>query len=189
MIKKFNEYITEQNLGIKFGIKELINELKPNEIDFYKLFDISRDIFDSNTNISDLYSSNDFTTKVDEMDLRKDVMQNTEDSETLLYKKYTLKFFFLLDKNAVQIEEPKYIFYQYHNSKNNSSSDIVCTEHNGSITDFYGKMTDSTIEIKKGDKSYIYTTSNAGNNWELKNPSMKTKDFKEELDKSEIKKL
>jgi len=188
MIKNFNEYLTEKNLGIKFGIKELLNDLKPNTIDFYRLFEINKDILNPSDNISDLYDNTDFTDKVDKLDLRKDVMQNTQDNETLLYKKYTLKFFFLLDKDAIQIEEPKYIFLQYFNGENDTNSDIMCVEHSGMINDFYNKLTNSTIEITKGDKTYIYSSSNAGKNWTLKNTTMKTKEFKEELDKKEIKK-
>lgn len=189
MIKKFNEYITEKkNLGIKFGIKEILALFKDKKVDFYRLFNINKDIININDNISNLYDNNDFTEAVDEMDLRKDVMQSSQDSETLLYKKYILKFFFLLDKDAVQIEEPKYIFFQYFNNDTDKVSDIVCVEHEGNINDFYSKLTDSSIEIKKGDKTFVYTSSNAGNNWTLANPSQATDDFKEEMDKTEIKK-
>lgn len=186
MIKNFNEYITEKNLGIKFGINELLKDLKPKQIDYYQLFDIDKNIISPSDNISDLYDSTDFENKLGDMELRKDVMQNTEDNETLLYNKYTMKFFFVLDKDAIQIEEPKYIFLQYYNG--GKSSDVMCIEHDGSINDFYGKLTNSTIEIKKGDKSYIYSSSNAGNNWELKNPKMKNDEFKQEMDKKEMKK-
>lgn len=189
MITKFGEYITEQkNLGIKFGIKEILALFKDKQVDFYKLFNINKDIINVNDNISDLYDNNDFTDSVDKMDLRKDVMQNSQDSETLLYKKFTLKFFFLLDKQAVQIEEPRYIFLQYFNDKTDKVSDIICVEHEGNINDFYSKLTDTTLEIKKGDKTYVYTSSNAGNNWSLSDPSQSNDDFKEEMDKNEIKK-
>jgi hypothetical protein len=100
-----------------------------------------------------------------------------------------MKFFFLLDKDAVQIEEPKYIFLQYFNSDNGKNSDILCIEHKGNINDFYSKLTDSTVEIKKGDKNYVYKTSNAGNNWTMKNTTDANDEYKEELDKKEIKKL
>ena len=43
--------------------------------------------------------------------------------------------------------------------------------------------------LKKGDDNFIYKTSNSGNNWELKNPKDVQGDFKDSLDKTEIKKI
>lgn len=188
MIKNYKEFLLEKSkLDIKFGIKEILN-MFDKKIDYYKLFNINKDIINNNSNINDLYNNSDFDNSIENMDLRKDVMQSTLDSETLLYKKYILNFFFLLDKDAVQIEEPKYIFMQYYNKDNDKRSDIMCTEHEGKINNFYSKLTDASIDIKKGDKVYTYTSSNSGNNWELANPDSSNKEFKEELDKNELKK-
>ena len=59
-------------------------------------------------------------------------------------------------------------------------------ENNDSINKFYETLTDTTIEIQRGKKDYIYQTSNSGNNWELKNPNQVKGKFKDELDADQV---
>ena len=59
------------------------------------------------------------------------------------------------------------------------------------IKKFYDKLSSKTIEIfdKNSGKNYIYSTSNSGNDWELKNLNDEDGEFKRFLHNDELKKL
>ena len=57
------------------------------------------------------------------------------------------------------------------------------------IENFYEKLTAKTIKLVKDNVTYIYQTSNSGNNWLLKDKNKKNEEFKENLETDEIKEL
>ncbi len=190
-IKEFDQFITEKNSikDIKIPIEELLDIIDDNELNLMTTFNISGDKVTEKDNISKLYSDSQFNKNLDKKKLKKGKLQDTKDNETLLDDNYILRFFFVYDKDSIELEEPEYILIQYYNRTDNSISNIRVFENKDSINKFYETLTDKTIEIKKGKKEYIYQTSNSGNNWELKNPKQVKGKFKSELDFEEVDQL
>jgi hypothetical protein len=188
-IKSFESFCNESDIpNIKIDIKEILEPLK-DKVDLFTTFEIDPDSFDLKKNISELYNNSDFNDFLKKKKLKKGKIESTKDFETLLDDNYILVFFFIHDKDAIEIAEPKFIFLQYYDKKKNSSSEILLFKNHENINDFYEKLTDSSIELSKGKKSYIYNTSNSGNNWDLKNANIVKGKFKQELDSDQMKKL
>jgi hypothetical protein len=187
-IKKFDEFINEKKSvkDIKISIDELLDVINDNELNLMTTFNLDGENVTEKDNISKLYSDSQFNKKLDKKKLKKGKLEDTKDSETLLDDNYILRFFFVYEKDAVEIEEPKYILVQYYNKSEGTVSDITLYENQNSINKFYEILTDTTIDIRKGKKEYVYQTSNSGNNWELKNPKQVKGKFKDELDYEEV---
>lgn len=189
-IKSFKSFVKEGNLpDINIDIEELIEPFEENSVDLFTSFEIDPDSFNIKSNIGEIYKNTDFNKFLSKKKLKKGKLENTKDNQTLLSDKYVMSFFFIYDKNDIEIEEPKFIFIQYYNKNDKSLSDIKVFKNENNIKDFYRKLTDSNIELNKNDKSYVYTTSNSGNNWELKNADMIEGDFKPSLDFEEMSNL
>ena len=190
-IKHFDDFIYEKNSvkDIKMGIEDLLDVINDNELNLMTTFNLDGENVTEKDNISKLYSDSQFNKNLDKKKLKKGKLQDTKDSETLLDDNYVLRFFFVYEKDAVELEEPKYILVQYYTKSENTVSEIMLFENHESINKFYEMLTDKTIEIERGKKEYIYQTSNSGNNWELKNPNQVNKRFKDELDYEEVDKL
>ena len=187
-IKDYKNFVNEKKSikDIKISIEELLDIIDDNELNLSTTFNLSNNIVSEKDNISKLYSDIKFNKNLDKKKLKKGKLQDTKDNETLLDDNYILRFFFVYDKDSIELEEPKYIILQYYTRSDYSISNIRVFENQDSINKFYETLTDKTIEIKKGKKEYIYQTSNSGNNWELKNPKQVKGDFKSELDFEEI---
>lgn len=189
-MKKFDEFINEGKLPkIKKGISEILAPFKENEVSIYRTFNMDKDQFSKKDNIENLYNDVDFNDKLKKKNLKKGKLQDTKYNEVLLENKYTLRFFFVYDKNKIEIEEPEYVMLQYYNKKNGKQSTIKCYKNDNNVQGFYKDLTDATIEIEKGKDNFIYQTSNSGNNWELKNIDNVQGKFKDELDNKEIRKV
>ena len=187
-VKKFEEFINEKNSvkDIKITIDELLDTIDDNELDLNNTFNLDGESVTVKDNISKLYSDSQFNKRLDKKKLKKGKLQDTKDSETLLDDNYVLRFFFVYEKDSNELEEPKHILVQYYNKSTNEVSEIMLFENNDSINKFYETLTDTTIEIQRGKKDYIYQTSNSGNNWELKNPNQVKGKFKDELDADQV---
>jgi len=57
------------------------------------------------------------------------------------------------------------------------------------MKNFYNKLTNKSIEINKDGKTYIYATSNSGNDWMLfkSHKNQQTKEFKDFMTNDDIK--
>jgi len=188
-MKNYKQFNENKLPKIKKGIKEILKPFKENEIDIFDTFNLDKQNFNIKDYIENLYNNADFNHKIEKKGLKKGKLQDTKYNEVLLYDRYVLRFFFIYKKDAIEIEEPKFILVQYYDKKKNILSSIKLYKNKNNTQDFYEDLTDATIEIEKGDDNFIYKTSNSGNNWELKNPKDVQGDFKDSLDKTEIKKI
>lgn len=188
-IKNFNSFCNESDLpDIKIDINDILEPLK-DKIDLFTTFEFNPDEFSLKNNLSDLYNNSNFNKQIINKKLKKGKLESTKDNQTLLNDNYILTFFFIYNKNSIEIEEPKFILLQYYNKLKNNLSEIMVFKNHKNINDFYKKLTDSTIEMTKGNKTYIYNTSNSGNNWELRNINLVNGKFKNELDIEQMNKL
>lgn len=185
-LKNYNLFCNESDLpNIKIDIEQILNPLK-DKVDLFTTFEIDPDSFNLSSNLSDLYNNSNFNNFLNKKKLKKGKIESTKDSDTLLNSNYVLVFFFVYGKDSIMIEEPKFIFIQYYNKNKKQLSQIMLFKNHENINDFYKKLTDSTIELTNGNKSYVYSTSNSGNNWELKNANIVNTVFKSELDSNQM---
>jgi hypothetical protein len=98
-----------------------------------------------------------------------------------------MKFFFLYSRNETILDNPNFLILQYY--KNDKWYPIEIYKIDSNIDDFYKKLTAKTIKLTFDNVTYIYQTSNSGNNWLLKDKQKKNEKFKENLENEEIKTL
>lgn len=189
-LKNYNFFLTEKKIPkISISMDELLSVLDKDKMDAFRTFKINKDEVGVRGDIEDLYKNKGFVKNLTKNKLKHGQLQNSLYSETLLDEKYNLKFFFIYDKSSMQLEEPKYIILQYTDNNSNNRSDILGFNNTDNINSFYQKLTDSTIELTNGSDTYVYQTTNGGNNWEMKNVQMEDDDMKGALDKDELQKL
>ena len=186
-IKKYNDFVNEKKIPkLSIDIKDLLSVLDNSKTDIFRIFKINKDEVGVRDDIDQLYPNSKFNANIKKNDLKKGKAQNTQYSETLLDDKYVLKFFFIYDKSSIELEEPKFIILQYYNTETKDKSDILGFTNSDNINSFYEKLTDDTVELSKGDNTYVYQTSNGGNNWEMKNVQMEDDEMKGTFDKKEL---
>lgn len=186
-IKNYSTFITEGKLpSLTINITELLGLLEES-IDIFSLFKIDEEQVIITDEIEKLYENNKFNEKLKKNDLKKGKLEDTSYDETLLGDDTILKFFFIYEKSEMQLEEPKYIILQY--TQNNKKSEILGYTNKDSINTFYEKLTDAIVELSNGKETYLYKTTNGGNNWEMKNVQMENDDMKYELDKDQLQSL
>ena len=188
-IKNFDTFINESNLpDLKVSVEELLKPFEE-DLDIYRTFEMESTVISVNDNINKLYNNAIFNKSLSKKKLKKGKLQDTKDNETLLDDNFVLRFFFVYDKDAIELEEPKYVLIQSYNKEKDTSSKIMLFKNHNNISDFYQKLTDASIEIERGKKSLVYNTSNSGNNWELKNTKLSKGKFKPSVDHDEMKKI
>jgi len=186
-IKNYLNFLNEGNIpSLTVSIEELL-ELLAETIDVFEMFKIDEDQVKITDDIEKLYENNRFNEKLKKNDLKKGKLEDTTYDETLLNADTSLKFFFIYKKSEMQLEEPKFIILQYN--KNNVKSQILSYTNKDSINSFYEKLTDAVVELSNGKETYLYKTTNGGNNWEMKNVQMENDEMKSELDKDQLQAL
>lgn len=182
MIKKYLQYIKESITTDVDGLLQSINDKK---VDFYSI-GLSNDNYINKT-LEFLYDDADFNNQLFKENLKKGEMDSTMEIENFLRKDIDMKFFFLYNRNETVLDNPDYLILQYF--KDNKWYPIEIYKIKGSIQNFYEKLTAKTIKLIQDNVTYIYETSNSGNNWILKDKNKKTDKFKENLTTDEIKQL
>lgn len=186
-IKSFNTFLNESQVpSFNVDIESLLSILGE-KIDLFKTFKIDKDQIAENDDINKIYNNNDFNNRLKKNELKKGKLEDTSYDETLLDKNTILKFFFLYNKESIELEEPEFIILQY--IKNGVRGDVIAYTNKDNINDFYEKLTDASIELTNGKDTYLYKTTNGGNNWEMKNVQMEDDEMKGDLDKEELKNL
>ena len=186
MVELFNQIDILES--IVTSSDDLLKSINAEEVDLYTTFNINPDSFNKNFNIEFLYNNNNFNISLKKLKLKKGNIETTEETETFIDKTLIVKFFSVYDIDSSELDQPKYIIFQ-SKYQNKHWEDVKCYKVNDNIKKFYDKLTNKTIEIKKGDKKYVYITSNSGNNWQLQknDDDQDNITFKEMLSNNEIK--
>lgn len=182
MIKKYIQYIKE---SITTDVDGLLDSIKEEKVDFYAIHLANDDYI--NKTIETLYEDADFNQQLFKENLKKGELDSTLDIENFLRKDIDIKFFFLYSRNETVLDNPDYLLLQYY--KDNKWFPIEIYKIKGKIEKFYQKLTAKTIKLTFDNTTYIYITSNSGNNWQLKDKEKKTNKFKEFLETEDIKNL
>ena len=182
MIIKYLEYIRE---SITTDVDGLLNSINDTKVDFFKI-GLSNDDY-INKEIDFLYDDNDFNQQLFKQNLKKGEMETTMEIENFLRKDIDMKFFFLYSRNETVLDNPNYLILQYY--KDDKWFPIEIYSIKGKVEDFYKKLTAKTIKLTFDNITYIYQTSNSGNNWILKETEKNNSKFKENISTDEIKTL
>jgi hypothetical protein len=198
-LKTYIEYLKESLDGIempyKIYLKEsigaelesLLNVLDTEKIDFYTFFDVTKDDISEDADIDILVKNKHFLQALRDKFLKKTNVENSDDYETFL--KSPIRFFFLYDKNKNNIENPDYIIVQEFDKNMKVWIPFKMYIIKDSMNKFYDKLTSKTIEIKTGNDTYIYNTTNSGNNWQLQNTELENDKFKKMMSSEELESL
>ena len=182
MIKNYLQYIKE---SITTDVDGLLDSINDKKVDFYAIH-LANDEY-MNIPIEHLYDDGNFNQQLFKDNLKKGEMESTLDIENFLRKDIDMKFFFLYSRNETILDDPNFLILQYY--KDNKWYPIELYKIKGAVKNFYEKLTAKTIKLTQNNDTYIYQTSNSGNNWLLKDNNMKTDKFKENLETDEIKQL
>lgn len=169
--------------------EELLKTIKAEEVDMFQTFKLNPDVIKSNIQIDELYENAKFDERLNKMKLKKNNLESSEEVDTFIEDTIIIKFFLIYDKNVSELEQPKYIIFQMRKKVEKNWNPIKCYKINSDMKLFYDKLTNKTIEIKKGEKNYIYSTNNSGNDWMLQKriKEQETDTFKDYLSNDEIK--
>ncbi len=182
MLKKYLQYIKE---SITTDVDGLLDSIKEIKVDFFEI-GLSNDDYINKT-IDFLYDDADFNTQLFKENLKKGELNTTMDIENFLRRDIDMKFFFLYNRNETVLDNPEYLILQYF--KNDKWFPIEIYKIKGNIEKFYEKLTAKTIKLTYDNVTYIYSTSNSGNNWLLKDNKKKNDKFKLNLETEQIKDL
>lgn len=164
----------------------LLNSIKAKEVDLFQSFGFNPDEIKSNFDIEELYNNKSFNDSIIKKNFKKNELESTEETETFIEDTIVVKFFSIYDKDASELEQPKYIIYQSKKKKETNWEPVKCYKVNDDMKHFYNKLTNKSVEIKKDGKTYLYMTSNSGNDWQLQSQKEEG-DFKEYMSNDDIK--
>lgn len=182
MITKYLQYIKE---AITTDVDGLLDSINDKKVDFYDI-GLSSDNYVNKT-IDTMYDDANFNKQLFKENLKKGELESTLNIENFLRKDIDMKFFFLYSRNDTILDDPNFLILQYY--KDDKWYPIEIYSIKGAIENFYEKLTAKTIKLVKDNVTYIYETSNSGNNWILKDKDKKNEEFKENLETDEIKNL
>jgi hypothetical protein len=187
--KQFNESISfdnsRQNLSdilesLTVLEDNILQSIKAEEEDVFKMFNhLNRD---SSDNIEDIINNPKFNDTLAKNGLRKTEIQDTSDFETFL--KHSIKFVPIFRVDSNDLMNPIYLLI-----KSDKWDTVKLFRVNDNIKKFYDKLSSKTIELIYNNESYIYETSNSGNNWDLKNIEQKNDMFGDTITGDELKDL
>lgn len=167
----------------------LLKSVNAEEVNLINSFSLDVNHFTEYMTLEQLYENIEFNNALKKMKLRKDdKLESTDESETFIEQTIDIKFFLVHGKNESDLEQPKYILFQSR-QKGKKWTGIKCYIVRDQIRKFYDKLTNKTIEIEKGGKKYIFSTSNAGNNWIIQKNIDTDNTFKDNLSNDEIKEI
>jgi len=204
-INNYNQYIFEQITNVPemeelFNVVDilesivtdsdaLLKSIEAKEVDIYTELNINKDKLKNNLSIQELYDNELFNHSLEKNNYKKNELESTDESETFIDDTVQIKFFSIYKSNQTELDQPKFIVYQSKNPGDNNWSAVVAYSVNGDMQNFYNKLTNKTIEIKKNDKTYVYITSNSGNDWQLQKhqDNQDNKIFKDMMSNNDIK--
>jgi len=167
--------------------EDILNSIKAVEVDLYQTFTLNPDDLQNNFTIEELYENDSFNKSLTKSKFKKNELESTEETETFIDDTIVIKFFSIFDKNSSELENPEYIVYQSKKRNDTKWEQVKCYKVNDDMKHFYDKLTNKSVEIKKGDKTYVYVTSTSGSSWQLGSGGKETDRFKKIMNNDEIK--
>jgi hypothetical protein len=184
MIEIFND--TDILESIITDSEALLKTINAKKIDLFQSFNFNPDDIESNFSIDLLYNNKSFNKCIIDKKLKKNELESTEETETFIKDTIIIKFFSIYKNTASELEQPKYIIYQNKKKSSTNWEQVKCYKVNNNMKNFYNKLTNKSIEINKSGKTYLYITSNSGNDWQLQSQEEEN-NFKNYMSNDDIK--
>ena len=201
-INNYNQYVFEQATEMEEIFNDadilesivtdsdaLLKSIEAEEIDLFTTLKVNKDEIKNNITIQELYDNKIFNLRLEKMGYKKNELESTDETETFIDETVQIKFFSIYKSNQTELEQPKFIVYQSKNVKDTKWNPIKAYSVNGDMQKFYTKLTNKTVEIKKGTRTYVYLTSNSGNDWQLQKhqDNQDNETFKDMMSNDDIK--
>lgn len=127
-----------------------------------------------------------FINSLASLGLKKSSLQNSEDYETYLSR--PCRFMMIYNVESNELEDPVFILIQSWNGTSSRWETLKMYKLNGDVRKFYDKLSSKVIQIEKGGKSYVYSSTNR-NEWTLQTPDREDKTFKKYLRTEELEEI
>ena len=177
-LKKF-----QTDLNINTNIKKLLDSIEAIPLKLSTIFPSLK----NENDIDDVINDKAFLDEIDKRKFKTSEVFNTEDSATLI--KAPFKYIWIYTIDSTQLDLPVYMLLQYYIMRDSKWSEIKLYNVQKDLQNFYDELSSITLEIRdKNNKNnkWIYTTSNSGENWKLKNTDNATTTFKTSLEMKDI---
>jgi len=165
----------------------LLKSINAEEVDLYQSFNLNPDDMKTKFTIEELYNNNSFNKCLNKLKLKKNELESTDDAETFIDNTIQIVFFSIFKSDVSELEKPEYIIFQSKKRNDKEWNSVKCYKVNEDMRKFYDKLTNKTVEIRKGDKTYIYNTSDSGNDWQLAPTTKEENKFKKIMSNDYIK--
>jgi hypothetical protein len=168
--------------------KDLLMAVKHKKVNINDIFHLDSTNHERKILITELYNDPHFETEIQHQKLEKSQLESSIDFESFLKDNLNIKFFFLFSQGKMNIEQPRYLLLQKRRDEHQwepIQSYLIL----GDIQPFYEALRTKTIELEHRGQTYIYVTTNGGNDWILQNINQTTKTFKKDLTKKQLHKL
>ena len=165
----------------------LLKSIRAEEVDWYTIFGLDKSNYGNDLQIEQINDDKNFNQALQKKKLQKNEIESTEEYQTFIEKTIDIKFFSVYGINDSELEKPDYIFFQLKRKIEKAWQPVKCYKVKENMRHFYDKLTSKTVEIKKDGKTYVYSTSNSGNDWNLKNIESKNDIFKDSMGNDDIK--
>jgi len=173
-IKAKNLAPTEHESGLN-AFFSIINKSIKRESKYLKNDDLKGD-----HSIEDLHKY--ITEKSIKSKYSVNILNSTTETETFTDDNIIIKFFFVYTESELT---PEYLVFQSKKITDDEWGQVGFYEVNDDISKFDSKLSNKRVEIKRGDKTYIYSTSNSGNDWVQDGKD--DGDFKQNMSNDDIK--
>jgi hypothetical protein len=166
---------------------DLVSAISGEELDLFDTLKLPFEEYHDKMDLEFLSTDVYFINSLSSLALKKSVLQNTSDFESFM--NIPLRFLFLYDIEANELENPIYILLQFWSDTSKSWIDTKLFKINSEVKRFYDVLSSKTIElIDNNNKNYIYKTSNT-NDWELQNLNDEDEIYKRFLTSDELRDL
>lgn len=165
----------------------LLSAIGAKEVNIFDTFKMPKDDHKDRLDIDYLSNNVEFINSLASIALKKSQVQNTDDFSCFINK--PCKFMFIYGVENNELENPLYILFQVWNETLKKWDEVKLYKINDDVKKFYDKLSSKTIEITDGSDNYIYTSGNAGNEWNLQNTNMENDTYKKIFRKEELQKL
>ena len=193
--KRFNENIqidtsmdynfTDILESLSIFQNNLLTSISAEGVSFDSEFDF--ELENDNMDLELLSGNSKFVTALQNKGLKVGNVENTDDYETFVSR--SMKFMPIRQEDANELMNPKYIIIQNRDESKNAWGELRLYKVHDEMRKFYDTLSSKTIELKYNGKNYIYTTSNSGNEWDMKNVQDADDTFKKYLRKEDLKEL
>lgn len=154
----------------------LLETIKAEQALFETEFSYSLNIENIN-DLEQLVNDQTFIKSLEKKNLRISKVEDTNDYDTFMGN--DMKFVPIYKIDESDLANPIYIIIEI-------DKDIKLYKINDNFRKFYDSLTTKTLEIIYNDDSYIYYTTNSGNEWTLRNIERENDIFKKYFRKDEL---